>query len=143
MKAYTMPQSSKLTPEVQTTIAKIIRAGGSHELAASVAGVTERTLYAWLERGGRPGRQEAPYRAFRAAVERAQAENEGILVAQVGKAASRGSWRAAAWLLERRHPERWGRPADRAESVSPMGDTADPLDALDELAPRRRGRPAT
>jgi hypothetical protein len=51
---------------------------------------------------------------------------------------ARTSWRAAAWMLERRWPERWGR--DRA--LAPEGDDEpDPLDALDDVAARRRGRP--
>lgn len=131
-----MPQPAKLTREVQERIVQVIRAGGSHELAAAVAGVSERSLYAWLERGTRRGRRDATYRALRNAVERARAEHEGILVAQLSRAASKGSWRAAAWLLERRFPERWARAADRAD-VRDVDDRDDPLDVLDELASRR------
>jgi hypothetical protein len=64
-----------------------------------------------------------------------RAEHEGILVAQLGRAAARGSWRAAAWMLERQYPERWALPAD-----PPAPEDADGVDALDELAERRRGR---
>jgi Glu/Leu/Phe/Val dehydrogenase, dimerisation domain len=63
------------------------------------------------------------------------------LVAQVGRAASR-SWQAAAWLLERQYPERWGRrprtaegPGDRALAV-----LSDPFAEVEELAEARRRR---
>ncbi|MGZ4254810.1 MAG: hypothetical protein ACXVS6_22675 [Solirubrobacteraceae bacterium] len=61
---------------------------------------------------------------------------EPVLVARVAQAAQH-NWRAAAWLLERRHPERWGRGAEPAPAF-PGGD---PFAEVDELAQRRRGRP--
>lgn len=132
-----VPTPSKLTDDVREQIARVVRAGGTVELAASVASVSERTLARWMERGQYSGRRDAPYRALRDAVERAHAEHEGILVAQLSRAASKGSWRAAAWLLERRFPERWARTGERPD-VSDVDDRDDPLDELDELAPRRR-----
>ena len=62
--------------------------------------------------------------------------SEAGLVAQIAAA---DDWRAAAWLLERRHPERWARPAVRAEEKAPPAPLAGP-DALDELAGRRDQR---
>jgi hypothetical protein len=52
----------------------------------------------------------------REVIGRAVAEER--LVAYVASAA-RSQWRAAAWLLERRHPERWGpvRPAEPEPDV--------------------------
>jgi hypothetical protein len=65
------------------------------------------------------------------AVERATDETR--LVAIVA-AESRRTWRAAAWLLERRYPERWGpmrrRPDDELE---PVADAADPFFEVDQL----------
>jgi hypothetical protein len=64
----------------------------------------------------------------------AEALSEPRLVASVAKAAAMGQWRAAAWLLERRHPERWGARTREVEpAVSP-----DPFAEVDELAARRR-----
>jgi transposase len=105
-----MPPEPKLTPEVIERVALVVRAGGTFEVAAAVAGVSERTLYDWMHRGdpARAAGRDALHRQLRAAVEAARAERETILVAQMTRAASRGSWRAAAWLLERQFPSRWG-----------------------------------
>lgn len=50
---------------------------------------------------------------------------EPLLVAAVQAAVIRGSWEAAAWVLSRRWPQRWGAPAGR------VGREPDELDALE------------
>jgi hypothetical protein len=65
----------------------------------------------WLARGawdGLLGKLEA--------VQAAQADAEASLVARMTLAAQRGSWRAAAWLLERKYPERWGERVGLSEA---------------------------
>src|SRR5215213_3225928 len=99
-----MPTPTKLTDDVSEKITLVVRHGGSIEAGAAAAGVTLRTVRSWMARGQRSGAREAPYRAFREAVQRAQAEQEADLVASVTRAAGK-SWRAAAWLLERRWPQ--------------------------------------
>ena len=134
-----MPRPPQLTAESRAKIVRVVRAGGTDELAASMVGVTERSLYRWLERGRAGGRGSGPYRRLVADVERAQAEREAILVARVSQAAERGSWRAAAWILERQWPEHWGLRAGGVGDDD--GDVApDALDVLDELAEQRSKR---
>src|SRR5262245_12400586 len=70
------------------------------------------------------------------------AVSEPRLVALVARAAQApGGWRAAAWILERRHPSRWGTPQHR-EVVRDVRDVddADPFAEVDMLAERRRAR---
>ena len=65
----------------------------------------------------------------------AEATSEPRLLIYVAQAA-RSNWRAAAWLLERRWPERWARGGE-----SELAPPTDPLFAeVDELADRRRSR---
>jgi hypothetical protein len=99
-------------------------------------------------RRGRTGLPaDEPYRELRERIHQAQAEGEVRNVAQIAKAAT-DSWAAAAWLLERQHPTRWGRVSTRLrleaaddERDAPVNvDTDDPFAEVDELAERRRAR---
>jgi hypothetical protein len=92
-------------------------------------------------RGSRPVAVIPP--AEQTEIERilAQATREERLVLRVAAAAAKGQWRASAWLLERRYPERWARPS-RQEERRPAP-TSSPeamfFAEIDELA-RRRAR---
>lgn len=87
--------------------------------AADLLGISRMTLHRWQKRGeveiqrrsrpsypGRPG--EALYAEFCYALKRARAQAELFLLSEIKRAADT-DWRAAAWLLERCFPERWGR----------------------------------
>jgi hypothetical protein len=71
----------------------------------------------------------------------ASATSEERLVLQVAAAAAKGQWRASAWLLERRWPERWGPPEKRSavEVVvdRPPNAIDDVFAELDEIRARR------
>lgn len=106
-----MGRPAKLTAQVQDTIVQAIRSGNYNEVAAQMAGVCERTLYNWLERGEEE--QAGKYFQFLQAVKKAAAEAEARHLALIANAAQK-TWQAAAWFLERKHPDRWGRK-DRQE----------------------------
>jgi transposase len=120
-----MHGNSKLTPELAEKICNVLRAGNYVDTAAAYAGICKDTYYDWLRRGARAAKAndtseaEAPYRAFHAAVEQALAAAEIRDVALIGKAAN-DQWQAAAWRLERRYPEKWGR-RERHEHSGPEG----------------------
>jgi hypothetical protein len=97
---------TKLCPEVRDKIVQAIRAGNYIETAAAYAGIAKDTLYAWLRRGA--AGTEPEYSEFAAAVEQALASAETRDVALIGQAAEK-EWQAAAWRLERKFPDRWGR----------------------------------
>jgi hypothetical protein len=75
-----------------------------------------------------------------------KATEEVRLVAQIASAASKGQWRASAWLLERKYPERWmARPRPAVEPEPEPADD-DAFAELDQIAAQRRkrsGRPVT
>lgn len=99
-------RASKLTPEVQARIVKALEAGCYFDAACEGAGIGESTGYRWLERGEAG---DAGYREFREAVKRAEAVAEAGALAAIRSAYQGGTWQAAAWYLERKHPERWGK----------------------------------
>lgn len=101
-----MSRSASITPQVQDKIVKSLRAGNYRTTSAKVAGVSVSTFYLWLDKGKKGKR--GPYIEFMQAVEKAEAEGQAALVATVN-VASKDSWQAAAWILERKYPEEWGR----------------------------------
>lgn len=137
-----------LTPATADHLVAMIRAGTYLPVALRAAGVARRTYVEWMtrSRSGKPS--DALYRDLRERVEQAKAEAEVRLVAEITRA-SRDSWQAAAWLLERLAPTRYGKPSVRIrteappepvveEELPPASD--DPFAEVDELAERRRGR---
>lgn len=98
---------TKLTPDVQNAIVSALRAGNYQETAARYAGIAEPTFYSWLARGR--DEPDSIYGEFLEAVESAKAASEVRDIALIDKAAANGSWQAAAWKLERKYPQRWGR----------------------------------
>lgn len=138
-----MARPSKLTDEVQEATARLIKVGVTVEVAAETVGISPETFYDWMRRGELKGSREAKYRKFRAAVEQARAEAEATLVTRVAKAASNGSWQAAAWLLERRSPERWAKIKERPNGLDDdeAAEAKSPAEAIrDELAEKRAAR---
>lgn len=97
---------SAYSEELGLKICDAIRAGNYMETAAAFAGVSKQTLYDWLRRGGR---EEEPFATFSGRVERALGEAEVRAVTTVMKAANNGAWQAAAWYLERKSWQNWGR----------------------------------
>jgi len=112
--------STKLTKDIQDKIVSAIRLGNYMETAAAYAGISKDTLYAWLKRGQREKEKKAKdpnyqipkyerkFVAFSDAVEKALAEAEMRDVMIIYEA-SKEQWQAAAWRLERKFPDRWGR----------------------------------
>jgi hypothetical protein len=140
-----------LEPDVIDRLEQMLKAGNYIEVACRAVGVPGRTLREWMQRGRR---SDAPgdelYRELVERVETALAEGEVRNVAQIAQAA-RDNWQAAAWILERSAPERWGRvstrfrlppelPPEEDASLPPARRELDPFTEVDELAAKRRAR---
>lgn len=97
---------SKLTPEIQSRICAVLRAGNYREVACAKAGVHYATFARWMADG--KAATAGPFREFHDAVKRAEAYAEAKLLGQI-RTASVENWQAAAWMLERKTPDRWGR----------------------------------
>jgi hypothetical protein len=93
--------------EKAATIVSALEDGCYLDQAAALAGVSRTTLQNWLLAGGRNGGAE--FVKFNNDVRKAQAEAEHSGIRIIKAAAKAGQWQAAAWLLERKNPERWGR----------------------------------
>jgi hypothetical protein len=80
-----------------------------------------------------PTRPEPAHVDREAVLERALAEDRLVTLLAT---AARSNWRAAAFLLERRYPQRWG--AGRREPEPLLPGESDAFAELDQLAARRR-----
>jgi hypothetical protein len=137
---------SLLTDEVAEQLVSMLRAGAYVHVAARAAGISRQTFADWLQRGQGDAALDEPYRELRERVEQARAEGEARNVARIAAAAVE-DWRAAAWLLERQYPDRWGRPSTRVRPAelepAPIEEeleAEDPFREVDELAEARRRR---
>lgn len=110
---------TKLTKEVQAKIVSAIRAGNYMETAAAFAGIHKSTFHDWMKQGQRlrekfeksgekPDKNQTNLIHFSDSIEKALAEAEMRDVMTITQA-SEEDWKAAAWRLERKHPQRWGR----------------------------------
>lgn len=98
-----MGRPTKLDDLLTKRIVDAVRAGLPWKLAAQAAGVGWSTLKEWKARG-RAG--EEPFAALVARLERAEGEAAQAAMASIlAAAADPRHWTAAAWMLERRHPE--------------------------------------
>jgi hypothetical protein len=99
---YLMGRPTKLTPELQAEYLAALKRTWYVETAAELVGLPSWTVRRWL----RQGRDEpdSVYGAFRVAVKGVLAREEAHHREVVAKAEQ---WQAHAWLLERRHPDRW------------------------------------
>lgn len=117
-----------LDPVVRAKILTALRTMAPLSVAARCAGLTGRAVELWLQKARTPGTRRV-YRTFAAEVEKAEAEAEVFMAGTIA-AKARKEWTAAAWLLERKYPERWGR-RERFEVSGPGGAPliSDPLRA--------------
>jgi hypothetical protein len=94
-----MARRSKYTPEVVQRVVQAIELGATYELACGYAGISHETFAQW--------RRSKP--EFLEAVKEAEGRAAVKWLAKIEQAASDGTWQAAAWKLERRHPHDYGR----------------------------------
>jgi hypothetical protein len=98
-------------------LSRRIASGLSSSAACREVGLDPNTFFQWKARG--KWKPDSIYGLFLTVMLRAEGERESKLLKQIrdaadpyvsrdGKHDRPGDWRAAAWLLERMHPERYG-----------------------------------
>jgi hypothetical protein len=96
-----MARPSKMTDARVEALLGALRVGNTRRAACAHAGLSPDTFYRWLSAD----------RTFSDAVKRAEGEAEARFLTQIAKAATNGTWQAAAWWLERRLPAEYGQRA--------------------------------
>ncbi len=113
--------SLKLSKNTRERFLMFLRGGAYIETACALAGISKQTFYDAVKTAARARErcdkddtlkltnEERRLIGFLDAVAKAQAESEMRDLATITEAALRGVWQAAAWRLERKFPEKYGR----------------------------------
>jgi hypothetical protein len=96
---------------------QLIQDGVDFNVAADSSQFARSTVFEWLKKGREIqqnssvptelNEKDLAYLDFLERFMRARAFTEVKAVETISKSINKGSWRAAAWLLEHRYPERW------------------------------------
>ncbi len=97
---FLMPtgRNSKYSTQIQAALCKWLKKGCSYKDACAMEGISYETFRTW----------EKEKSAFSVALKKAEAECKAARIATILKASEK-SWQAAAWWLERRCPDEYGR----------------------------------
>ena len=98
---------SKLTPELQEKFCDAIENGDSILGACGYVGIDESTYYKWMKKA-KEAKGRSKFVKFKECVDKAKAKALHNFE-QVITRASTEHWQAAAWMLERRHPNMYGK----------------------------------
>lgn len=100
-------------------LCQALLAGNTIKNSCKLSGVDVSDFYRWMRDGVDAPEDSVPRTFFlRASAAMAEAEHRNVMLIQ--KAATR-SWQAAAWFLERRNPEAYGR-RERVEVANADGE---------------------
>jgi hypothetical protein len=86
----------------------LFKMGNFVETTCGTVGIDKSTYYDWMKKGKNSNHPKNKYRKFQEAVEQAMAWSEARDVAIITKL-SKYDWRASAWRLGRKHPDKWGK----------------------------------
>ena len=102
----------KLTKDGIQTALRLCRAGLPDCQIAAALGVRAETFSIWRNHPKTENQTQ-----LSKAMKKADAEREAALVTRIMRA-SDDTWQAAAWLLERRYPDRYAKPVRPVEDKS-------------------------
>lgn len=94
-----MARPTKYNEIAAKKIADAVRVGATYKLACAYAGISDETFANWRKK----------YPEFDQSLLEAEGGAAVKWLALIDKAATDGTWQAAAWKLERRYPESYGR----------------------------------
>ena len=131
--SHLMAAARKLTEEAHASIVDALRAGNYVEDAVAAAGIHKATYYRWIEQGEADLEHDKATAQARLcdAVRQASAASEVEYLTIIREAGERGQWRAAAWFLEHRYPDKWG-PRSKGQEGRRDRNNLDQLAALSD-----------
>ena len=105
-------KAADITEQKVKAICKAITLGATVKVAASTAGIDQKTLYTGRQKG-----KNTTSGMFYDLVKRMEVAENQFITNNLENLArhSNLSWQASAWLLERRHPELFAKITERRE----------------------------
>lgn len=94
--------------------------GATYELAAMYAGISASTFEKWRKQA-QTAAEGTPLAQLRERLRQAEGRAAIGWLAKIERVANEGDWKAAAWKLERRWPETYGRTFNKLALTSPDG----------------------
>jgi len=119
------PKLSKTKDTIKKSVIDHLEVGNTIEASAFKSGISRGTYYNWYNADEQ----------FALACDEAMAKAEEALLNQIMRMAiTRDDWRAPAWILERRFPDRWGaRQEIKMETTSKSDGTNEVLSMLEQI----------
>jgi hypothetical protein len=102
-------------PELCHQIGENLKMGMPRKYAAELCKINYATFSLWMNRGEKASKMEVipddevKYFDFFNYINSCEAEAIQIVLKDINSARQEGAWQAGAWLLERRHPEEFGK----------------------------------
>lgn len=116
-------RKSKKTPERVERLLDNLRQGMSQASAITQAGIAKTTFYKWLKEDEQ----------FKTEVETAEDFAEAVQIAQIkALGEAKMDWRAYAWLLERRFPDRWSAKRETEVTINQSNGQAEVLSMIQQ-----------
>lgn len=94
----------KCTPDLIRRAVKLKKGGANNVDIAKAVGISESTFYRWVSTPTSDNQRE-----LSESLKKAEADYKNALQGIIAKAAQERDWKAAAWLLERKYPDEYGR----------------------------------
>lgn len=119
----------KLDDKSIATLARVYQSGVEPSIAIKAASISPADFYDYRKRGykDRDDGNASVYTRMLDALDLAEASRVEKWAGMIAKAAEKGDWRAAAWLLERCYPHHYGKPESRPLPPPPKKQTSHQL----------------
>lgn len=129
---------TKLNDEVARKVCKAIKKGVPEQAAATAAGISYSVHKLWKQTGrtDREAGLDTPHSQYLAKVERAVGLSERDLVLAINKH-GKTDWKAKAWILQRRFPERWKEEKTKVQVLLTPASAEDRAKALEDHAAKK------
>jgi hypothetical protein len=117
-----MSRDTLLTPELHQALIKAYDEGAKDSIAAACVGIHYDTLRRWKKQGRETDDPNSPYFLLYTDIKKAEGRRALKWLSRIEEAGmeSTKNWTSIAWLLERVHPEEYGKDSAALTEIANM-----------------------